>query len=58
MLRRDLSENVSFLQMVWLFSLQQEGERFHGIEHVRALIEHHALGPMAHRSVGDFGACG
>ena len=31
-------------------------EDAHGVGEMRALVEHHALGPLAHRGVGDLGA--
>ena len=31
-------------------------EYTHGIGEMRTLVEHHALGTLAHRSVGDLGA--
>lgn len=54
MLRRELAENFSLFQMMWLFCLQQVGESLHGIEQMLSLVQHHTLRPVAHGCVGDF----
>ena len=37
---------------------RMSSERAHRLDDVRALVEHHALGALAHRRVGDLGARG
>jgi hypothetical protein len=39
-----------------LHPAQDVVEDAHGVGQMRALVEHHALGPLAHRRVGDLGA--
>ena len=39
-----------------LHSQQNVGERGDGLQDVRALVEHHALGALSHCRIGDLGA--
>src|SRR5262249_2296417 len=48
-------EHGALLVLVRLHTAKDVVEDTHGIDEMRALVEHHALGTFAHRGVGDLG---